>query len=100
MTGDSESGLPGFTRRFFGAQETLTTIGRGAVGGKAAGLRLASEVIEARGLARRFAGVHIVVPTLSVIASDAFDAFVAGPQAGKSVKAVATSTEADKKAAK
>ena len=55
--------------------------------------------------------VHLLVPdqlnTYDVLLSDdvvftkaAFDAFVAGPQTGKSVKAVATSTEADKEAAK
>jgi large subunit ribosomal protein L4 len=55
--------------------------------------------------------VHILavdqLNTYDVLLSDdvvftkaAYDAFVAGPQAGKSVKAVATSTEADKEAAK
>ncbi len=55
--------------------------------------------------------IHILavdqLNTYDVLLSDdvvftkaAFDAFVAGPQSGKSVKAVATSTEADKEAAK
>jgi len=55
--------------------------------------------------------VHILavdqLNTYDVLLSDdvvftkaAYDAFVAGPTAGKSVKAVATSTEADKEAAK
>jgi large subunit ribosomal protein L4 len=55
--------------------------------------------------------VHILavdqLNTYDVLLSDdvvftkaAYDAFVAGPQSGKSVKAVATSTEADKEAAK
>lgn len=55
--------------------------------------------------------VHLIavdqLNTYDVLLSDdvvftkgAFDAFVAGPQTGKSVKAVATSTEADKEAVK
>jgi large subunit ribosomal protein L4 len=60
---------------------------------------------------RNVDNVHIIavdqLNTYDVLLSDdvvftkaAFDAFVAGPQSGKSVKAVATSTEADKEAAK
>jgi large subunit ribosomal protein L4 len=60
---------------------------------------------------RNVDAIHILavdqLNTYDVLLSDdvvftkaAYDAFVAGPQAGKSVKAVATSTEADKEAAK
>jgi large subunit ribosomal protein L4 len=60
---------------------------------------------------RNVAEVHLIavdqLNTYDVLLSDdvvftkgAYDAFVAGPQAGKSVKAVATSTEADEEAAK
>ena len=60
---------------------------------------------------RNVAEVHLLavdqLNTYDVLLSDdvvftkgAYDAFVAGPQSGKSVKAVATSTEADEEAAK
>jgi large subunit ribosomal protein L4 len=60
---------------------------------------------------RNVAEVHLIavdqLNTYDVLLSDdvvftkgAYDAFVAGPQSGKSVKAVATSTEADQEAAK
>lgn len=60
---------------------------------------------------RNVAEVHLLavdqINTYDVLLSDdvvftkgAYDAFVAGPQSGKSVKAVATSTEADEEAAK
>jgi large subunit ribosomal protein L4 len=60
---------------------------------------------------RNVAEVHLIavdqLNTYDVLLSDdvvftkgAFDAFVAGPQAGKSVKAVGTSTEADEETAK
>ena len=60
---------------------------------------------------RNVTEVHLIavdqLNTYDVLLSDdvvftkgAYDAFVAGPQAGKSVKAVATSTEADEEAAK
>jgi large subunit ribosomal protein L4 len=60
---------------------------------------------------RNVAEVHLIavdqLNTYDVLLSDdvvftkgAYDVFVAGPQSGKSVKAVATSTEADEEAAK
>lgn len=65
-----------FDRRFFEGPETFTAIGRGALGGKAAGLRRAHDVLEARPDALRFEALGISVPTLTVIATDVFDLFL------------------------
>jgi hypothetical protein len=67
---------PRFDRHFFEAAETFTTIGSGALGGKASGLRRAREVLAARPDALRFEGLEISVPTLTVIGTDVFDLFV------------------------
>ncbi len=68
--------LPRFDRRFFEGVETFTVIGSGAIGGKASGLRRAREVLDARPDALRFPQLEISVPTLTVIGTDAFDAFL------------------------
>jgi len=74
--------LPPFSRRFFEAAETFTRIGGGALGGKAEGLRRAREVLAGRPAALRFQRLDIAVPTLTVLATDAFGAFVSdGPLA-------------------
>jgi len=39
------SDIPEFDREFFGGEETLTRIGAGAIGGKAAGLKLIRDEI-------------------------------------------------------
>jgi hypothetical protein len=74
----SASSLPRFDRRFFESVETFTAIGSGALGGKASGLKSAREVLESRADALRFEDLEISVPTLTVIATDAFDAFIRG----------------------
>jgi hypothetical protein len=78
MAGDpaSASSLPRFDRRFFEGVETLTAIGSGALGGKASGLRAAREVLDSRSDALRFEEMEISVPTLTVVATDVFDAFI------------------------
>jgi hypothetical protein len=67
---------PPFSRRFFEAEETFTLIGSGALGGKAQGLRDAREALAARPASLRFERLDIAVPTLTVIGTDAFDAFL------------------------
>jgi hypothetical protein len=67
---------PPFSRRFFEAEETFTLIGSGALGGKAQGLREAREALAARPPSLRPERLDIAVPTLAVIGTDAFDAFV------------------------
>jgi hypothetical protein len=80
MTQDSASAgsLPRFDRRFFEGVETFTAIGTGALGGKASGLRSARDVLESRSDALRFPEMELSVPTLTVIGTDVFDAFVRG----------------------
>jgi len=65
-----------FDRRFFEGVETFTAIGRGALGGKAAGQRRARDVLESRPDTLRFDALEISVPTLTVIATDVFDLFL------------------------
>lgn len=67
---------PPFSRRFFEADETFSLIGSGAIGGKATGLREARDVLASRPPSLRFDALDIVVPTLAVIGTDTFDAFV------------------------
>ncbi|HET7293383.1 MAG TPA: PEP/pyruvate-binding domain-containing protein [Vicinamibacteria bacterium] len=69
--------LPSFARRFFGADETFTSIGGGEIGGKAAGLRRARQGLDARPAALRFASLAIEVPTLTVIGTAVFEEFLA-----------------------
>jgi hypothetical protein len=68
--------FPSFDRRFFDGDETFTTIGSGSIGGKALGLAF----IRNRVLSRRdqsiAPGVAVDVPTLTVVATDMFDAFL------------------------
>lgn len=68
--------LPGFGRDFFGGSESFTRIGGGGIGGKAAGLdRVRREVLA--GLDPRPFGIEVVVPTLTVLGTELFDAFMA-----------------------
>jgi hypothetical protein len=67
---------PRFDRRFFEGVETFTAIGAGAIGGKASGLQRARELLDRRPDALRFPTLEISVPTLTVIATGVFDAFV------------------------
>jgi len=69
-------GLPRFDRRFFEGRETFTTIGAGALGGKASGLKVARDALTARPDALRFESLEISVPTLTVITTGAFDLFL------------------------
>lgn len=69
-------GLPRFDRRFFEGRETFTTIGSGALGGKASGLLAAREALAVRPASLHFEDLEISVPTLTVIATDAFDLFL------------------------
>jgi hypothetical protein len=71
------SELPGFSRRFFGGDETFSAIGGGEIGGKAAGLSRARELLESRPASLRFERLAIEVPTLTVIGTAVFDEFVA-----------------------
>ncbi|MBI5501480.1 MAG: hypothetical protein HY907_14640 [Deltaproteobacteria bacterium] len=68
--------IPAFDRHFFDGSEKFTRIGGGAVGGKAAGLALIRDRILSRLDPGEFPELVVAVPTLTVIATDLFDAFV------------------------
>jgi len=68
--------LPRFDRRFFDSGESLSVIGSGALGGKAQGLLSARDFLAARIDPRAFARMRVEIPTMAVIATDAFDAFL------------------------
>jgi len=68
--------LPPFQRDFLESGECLSQIGTGAIGGKAQGLVLAAQMIAAMPEADRGSDIEVAVPTLAVIATDVFDAFM------------------------
>ncbi len=74
--------LPQFDRDLLRSGATLTRIGTGAIGGKAQGLVLARDILEATFGGEEGAGVEVVVPRLIVVATDVFDAFVERNQLG------------------
>jgi len=65
-----------FDRRFFDGRERFTRIGRGAVGGKGTGLLRIHDLLLARLEPDAFPGCVIEIPTLTVVATDMFDAFM------------------------
>jgi hypothetical protein len=71
--GSNRPELPSFSRRFFGAAERFTRIGGGPVGGKAAGLLLARDILAGMEPPPR---VAVEIPTLTVIAADMFEWFL------------------------
>src|SRR5512136_3072163 len=73
MTGP---GLPRFDRHFFDGSESFTVIGDGAIGGKARGLADIREALASQLDAGAFPGIEVVIPTLAIIATDAFDRFL------------------------
>ena len=76
MAGERNNNLPEYGRRFFGAAESFTRIGGGAIGGKAAGLRLIRDKILPAIDPGEFPSIEIVVPTLTVLTTDLYDSFV------------------------
>jgi hypothetical protein len=69
-------GVPSFDRRFFDGTETFTRVGSGSIGGKAHGLLSIKDILASRLESRDRAAFDVRVPTLSVIATDLFDAFM------------------------
>ena len=74
MSSDATGGqeLPRFDRRFFEGRETFSTIGAGALGGKASGLLAAREALADRPASLHFEDLEISVPTLTVITTGVF----------------------------
>ena len=68
--------LPRFDRSFFEGPESFTLIGSGHLGGKASGLLDAHRALADRPDGLRLAELEIEVPTLAVIGTDVFDAFL------------------------
>jgi hypothetical protein len=65
-----------FDRHFFTGKEKFTQIGRGSMGGKAHGLALMKEILEARVAPEYLPDLEVAIPTLTVIATDYFDQFL------------------------
>lgn len=68
--------FPRFDRRFLRNGSTVSQIGSGALGGKAAGLAYIKAEILPRLQGLCPPGISITVPSLAVIATDVFDAFI------------------------
>jgi hypothetical protein len=69
--------VPRFDREFFDGTERFTRIGDGEVGGKAAGLLFARDVLARRVEAGRFPRCDVHIPILTVITTELFERFVA-----------------------
>lgn len=69
------SALPPFDRRFFRSHDICSRIGDGDIGGKAAGLLTARDVVSGLTSGSR-SGIAIVVPRLVIVTTAVFDAFV------------------------
>jgi hypothetical protein len=70
------SDLPVFDRNFWDGTFRFTRIGHGALGGKASGLVFIKDLLAQAVGASLPPGIEVNVPTMAVIATDCFDAFV------------------------
>jgi Pyruvate phosphate dikinase, AMP/ATP-binding domain len=76
MKAVNSSDLPEFGREFLGADLTMTRIGSGALGGKASGLVHVKDSVLSAIADTEFPDFTIAVPTLTVLTTDVFDAFM------------------------
>jgi hypothetical protein len=67
--------IPRFERQFFQSGEPFMRIGDGEIGGKAAGLVAALEILEKELADDRFAGLLIDIPVTTIVTTEVFDAF-------------------------
>jgi len=74
MPGSSD--VPRFDREFFGAVNTFTRIGDGALGGKASGLLRVREEILSKLEPEVFPYIEISVPTAAVLTTDVYESFI------------------------
>lgn len=65
-----------FERKFFNASTDFTTIGSGSLGGKANGLVRISKILEQNLIPKKFPGIHVSIPRMTVITTDLFDDFI------------------------
>jgi len=70
------NGFPQFDRKFFESSEDFTSIGKGALGGKASGLAFINKIIKEKIEPDQFPSVEINIPRLTVIRTDYFDKFM------------------------
>ncbi len=70
------SDVPRFDREFFGAENTFTRIGNGALGGKASGLLRVREEILCKLDPDEFPYIEVAVPTATVLTTEVFDKFI------------------------
>ena len=68
--------LSPFDRKFFDSKEEFTYIGNGSLGGKAGGLAVIKNIIDSKLNSGKFGDVIVNIPTLTVITTDIFDAFM------------------------
>jgi hypothetical protein len=68
--------LPAFHRDFLQSGDHLTRIGQGDIGGKAKGLAFIQDILTSGFANGMFPGIEIGIPTLVVVATDVFDAFM------------------------
>jgi hypothetical protein len=76
VAGLPERKIPRFDRKFFASGAPLMRIGDGAIGGKAHGLAVARDLVEAAFPAHGPGDVGVTVPQLAVITTDVFEAFL------------------------
>ena len=69
--------VPAYARHFFDPAQRLSRLGGGALGGKAQGLIAASDVLAAHGAELARAGIEVDIPSLVILGTDFFDAFLA-----------------------
>ena len=72
----SSTDLPVFDRNFWDGKFRFTRIGSGALGGKASGLVFIKDLLTAAIDPGIHSGVEVNVPTMAVLATECFDAFV------------------------
>ena len=70
------SRVPRFNREFFGAENSFTRIGDGALGGKASGLLRVREEILSKLDPEEFPYIEVAVPTATVLTTELFDSFI------------------------
>ncbi len=70
------AGIPAFDRSFFESEEVASRIGDGALGGKAEGLLSMKSALEKAFPGGMSGSVQVGIPRLTVLATDAFDAFM------------------------
>ncbi|MFG0252132.1 MAG: PEP/pyruvate-binding domain-containing protein [Phycisphaerales bacterium JB038] len=68
--------IPDFDRRFFESSRAMSRIGKGEIGGKAHGLAIIHDALEAVRCQDCFQKIDVSIPRFAVLATDVFDAFM------------------------